>query len=301
MKQAHTSCSHLLLILGTTIVGSHGYTAKLGADTSLDLLRALISGDDNKYMALPGVPLGRVMPSAATALKRTWEYGAESLLAPITLTSDCSYQPEEKLAQSMLCCFGKCKLASGSLHCVHPELENFFTKTFDAVVDSREHHGCTTKLSRHDLFHGHLFRTSLSKGIELDDEISLIGIVFHCADYPAKDDDLAVMAGFDLGHCQAGSDCRPTLHDWRYRNVMWSAWWPNQRYDSAPFMPRQSIWLLDGEAPEVSDLRIDTSSFGPDCPNTVWEGHFGSHIGDIYNINNVVCCAHLADFQQRPQ
>jgi hypothetical protein len=256
-------------------------------------------------VALPGVSLCRVMPSAAAALKRTWEYGAERLLAPTstTLTGDSSYHPEEKLAQSM-CSFGNCELATGSLHCVHPELENFFTKTFDAVVDSREQHGCTTKLSRHDLFHGHLFRTSLSKGIEqLDAELSLIGILFHCADYPAKDDDVEVMADFDLGYCQAGSDCRPTLHDWRYRNVLWSAWWPpnNQRCDdSTPFMPRQSLWLLDGEAPEVSDLRIDTSSsFGPNCPNTVWEGHFGSHIADIYNINNVVFCAHLADFQQQ--
>jgi hypothetical protein len=296
-----SSSHHLLLILGTTIVGSHGYTAKLRSDTSLDLLRALISDDVNNYVALPGAPRGKILPSAATALKRAWEYGAESLLAPINPTGACSHYPEDKLAQNNMCCFGICELAGGSLHRTHPELENFFTKTFDAVVDSREHHGCTTKLSRHDLFHGHLFRTTLSTGIELDEEMSLLGILFHCADYPAKDDDLEVMAGFDLGHCQTGSDCRPTLHDWRYRNVLWSAWWPNQRYDSTTFMPRQSIWLLDGEAPEVSHLRIDASSFGPDCPNTVWEGHFGSHIGDIYNINNVVFCAHLADYQQRPQ
>jgi hypothetical protein len=61
--------------------------------------------------------------------------------------------------------------------------------------------------------------------------------------------------------------------------------------------------LDGGEAPKIADLWIDTSSsFEPDFPNnTVWEEHFGTHIGDIYNINNDVFCAHLADFQQRSQ
>ena len=48
---------------------------------------------------------------------------------------------------------------------------------------------------------------------------------------------------------------------------------------------QQAIWLLDGEATELTKLRADGGDFGPSCPNTVNENFFGTPMGDIFFID----------------
>lgn len=264
------------------------------SSAGMDLLQALVSERYKKYdnpVALCSPPLGTVTPREATALRQTWKHGAQKLVHPSwsdpsLLQSD--YQVE-------LPSWGPCELYSGPLARVDPHLETLLRQTFQAVVDAKAHHGDSeTKLSRYDLFHGHVFRTNLL----LEEEAALVGILFHCAEYPNSENQADIMTNVPLGHCQRGSDCHPTLHDWRYRNVLWSAWWRPQDDGQPPVRnrtTRQAMWLLDGASSEISDLRVDATPFGPDCPNTVWEGHFGKPIGDIYNVSNTMFCAHLAN------
>eukprot|EP00539_Tryblionella_compressa_P016334 CAMPEP_0178847882 /NCGR_PEP_ID=MMETSP0746-20121128/18949_1 /TAXON_ID=913974 /ORGANISM="Nitzschia punctata, Strain CCMP561" /LENGTH=99 /DNA_ID=CAMNT_0020512657 /DNA_START=37 /DNA_END=336 /DNA_ORIENTATION=- len=79
------------------------------------------------------------------------------------------------------------------------------------------------------------------------------------------------------------------MDEWRYRNVLWSTWWPleepsNEKTTTSKTL-QQAIWLLDGGSPEISNLRMDGTAFGPDCPNTVFEDFFGTPVGDIFLID----------------
>lgn len=138
---------------------------------------------------------------------------------------------------------------------------------------------------------------------------SMLGILFHCAEYPESscvdgdgqgnsgtqdgDEEPTILQGIDLGYCQRGSDCRPSLEEWRFRNALWTTSWANEtsfrgdvHKDCTIQQLQQSIWLLDEESPGVAKLRIDGSEFGACCPNTVYEGFLGDPIGDIFLLDD---------------
>jgi hypothetical protein len=72
-----------------------------------------------------------------------------------------------------------------------------------------------------------------------------------------------------------------------------------------PYTAKQALWLLDGQAPKIADLRMDATPLLDDsndnntnellleCPNTVYEGCFGSLVGNIYNVSGILCWANL--------
>jgi len=222
--------------LSTCVVPSSCYSLLQSPSSSgKSFLRDLVSDKDGRVQAvgaLPGIGLDKsINPTAARALQQTWTYGARKLIHPKQSDNfrkgDSLLVDGRVIEQQSVMQFGNCMLASESspIYKIHPDLELFLSQIFGAVVTSKAYHGCNTTLSRFDLFHGHLFRTILSS------EQSLIGILFHCAEYPAAnttnaataDRDSSMLSGLNLGYCQADSDCHPTLDDWRYRNVLWSA------------------------------------------------------------------------------
>jgi hypothetical protein len=202
--------------------------------------------------------------------------------------------------------FNACHLHSGgNVHHMQKSkgLNVFLRDTFHSVIDSMHMYGFSTSLSRFDLFHGHLFRsddivTSCSTTSQ-----SLLGILFHCAEFPmgacedavtnttdgSQKETKPILEGVDLGYCQQNSDCRPSLQEWRFRNALWSAWWPSQSDSNGKVPPaslQQAIWLLDGASPGMAKLRVDGTEFGPDCPNSVNEDFLGSPIGDLFLLND---------------
>lgn len=177
--------------------------------------------------------------------------------------------------------FGKCTLAS-DLHPIRSRYARLFAAIFNSTIGSMTMNGFQTDLSRHDLFHGHLFRTSVD---DLDNT-SVVGMLFHCYEYPLGDE--IILPRLNLGHCQVDSDCSPSLEEWRYRNVLWAAWWSSELGDA-----NQGCWLLDGKAPEIAGLRMDATQFGVDCPNTVWEGYLGEPVADIYLLDGELYASSL--------
>ena len=206
---------------------------------------------------------------------------------------------------------GQCALAYGSACRPKAIFEPVLSSSFSHVQASFALHGFSSELSRYDLFHGHLFRSSL-------DGTSFLGVLFHSYEYPASD--ACVLPGVNLGHCAAGSAVRPTLAEWRYRNALWGCWWnvaareveeeamshrsrrPSRqqrrqrrlRASGRPLHlgmasePRQAVWLLDGSAAAVGDLRVDGSPFGELCPNAVDESALGQPIADLYDAGGVM-------------
>lgn len=296
-----TSGLHLLENLVATAVLRNDLH---GGGGSLQPLRS--SSMPSKPPAKPGRDLDSVVPKpTSTILQDIWgKYTGDAWCEPNSKPLD-----EEYLQDRMS--FGPCQLhAGGTVHRVHPNLEPFLADTFRSVRASMNHNGYATELSRFDLFHGHVFQRSI-----FSSQVALVGILFHCAEYPAvhpssstfEDDhtsnengEFVILKDVDLGLCQLGSTCHPTLDEWRFRNVLWSTWWPlvrtsnnNNRTSDEKQQPMnvltgslsQAIWLLDGLSPEVAELRVDCEPFGPNCPNTVFEGFLGDMLGDIYYLN----------------
>ena len=236
------------------------------------LQHLLLNG--SKGIGLPGLPLGPVSEAAtAAALHDVWAGGSSRLV-----------QPSSTSAAAAGLRFDKCSLASGRIHRPVAPLEPLLRRIFRHANSARLAHGLQGELSRYDLFHGHLFSARL-------DGLAVLGILMHAYEYPAQD--AHILGGVTLGYCQEGSDCRPRLREWRFRNLLWSCWWPSGQQTApggeqttveetpaptrvrggAPGMrPEQGTWLLDGTAPAVAALRVDGTPFGPDCPNAVWEG-----------------------------
>lgn len=159
---------------------------------------------------------------------------------------------------------GPCQIVNEA-YAVKPHYEELFAACFHAVVESMALYGFNTRLNRFDLFHGHLFVTSSQTA----------GILFHCYEYPNGE---TILPGIPLGYCAANSDCAPTIDEWSFRNVLWVL----GQTSSLVGAQMQAVWLLDGKSPEISTLRIDSEPFGPNCPNTIWEGSFGTVVSDVF-------------------
>uniref|UniRef100_A0A7S4M9C8 Uncharacterized protein n=1 Tax=Odontella aurita TaxID=265563 RepID=A0A7S4M9C8_9STRA len=280
-----------------------------------------IGGGAGEFLsaAIPGIRLGHVTEDVGASLRGVWEHGAVGLLATTAGPGEGRGKTDDAPLAERLC-FGKCDLtglgdsdaATNSICLVGPDLEDHFVSIFRSVVASQRARGGTTRLSQHDLHHGHIFRACLRGELSETEEkskIAIVGTLFHCAEYPS--DNCGILRGINLGHCQIGSDCSPTLEDWRFRNALWSAWWPvptqqvvnneDTKYWYPSVCVRQAMWLLDGKSHLVEALRMDGTEFGPDCPNNMWEGHLGSHVGDVFHLggNGVWClsyCDESGDF-----
>mmetsp|Transcript_32990 Transcript_32990/g.49837 ORF Transcript_32990/g.49837 Transcript_32990/m.49837 type:complete len:259 (-) Transcript_32990:99-875(-) len=181
--------------------------------------------------------------------------------------------------------YGSCILACNPVYSVRESYQRLFLSTFDMVIESMDSNGYKTELNRFDLFHGHLFHTQV-------DCKEIVGILFHCYEYPNSD---VILKDVNLGFCQAHSCCSPSLEEWRYRNVIWVAWWCDDATVGIYRPPTQKIFLLDGSHKCISDLRVDATKFGPNCPNTVWEGHFGNAIGDVYHFEGDIYLANIPE------
>ena len=252
--------------------------------------------------------------------------GPDALIGRDPATSDDRHDGDGISCEDCCEMLAKEGYPSYSIKC--PKFEDLMNFTFLSVIDSMALHGYKTKLSSYDLFHGHMFTTETRLGGceqedgSIDDSFGatkLIGILFHCYEYPGVidanitvasdgvvEEAAEILNGIDLGHYRYESDCFPTLEEWQYRNVLWAAHWNDNMEDAshrrstapAPVVVsdiRQDIWLLDGKDEDiVAHLRIDGTPFGPGCPNTVWEGYLGKPICDVYNLDGTICCAYLA-------
>ena len=270
------------------------------------LLEFCVEGRSERLPARQGINLDPIICQSSSAsrsttdlIQKTWLYGSEAIRD--NLLTDLNAMEFSSL--------GHLHPGGGEeVYSIKPELESFFVDKFESVVDSMNLYGFQTKLSRFDLFHGHLFRSNhvVTSSTDTTTPQALLGILFHCSEYPMyvptkKDDDKedeyddddqnnnedVVMAGIDLGFCQNGSDCRPSLEEWRYRNVLWSTWWPLEESSLNDDLPKlqQLILLLDGASPEIAKLRIDGTPFGSNCPNTVFEDFLGTPLADIFYID----------------
>jgi hypothetical protein len=98
------------------------------------------------------------------------------------------------------------------------QVAHHFAQLFHCVAAGTAAAGLPpVRLSRWDLFHGHLFACH---------QRGALGVLFHCREYPAFDE---AAFPYSLGFCQAGSELRyeAAAQDWR--NVLWyqvgGAWW----------------------------------------------------------------------------
>jgi len=182
-----------------------------------------------------------------------------------------------------------------------PLLQEGFAESFQAVVDShrflsdkRNGTSSSIQLSPYDLFHGHLFRRSFTrrKDARYPQTHHQLGILFHCFEYPAVYNTHGILENITLGYGQQESTCHPTLEEWKFRNVLWLLGWDDDNDNET--MPEASslhpqMFLLNGSAPEIAHLQMDDTAFGPQSPNTVWEGFlvgtedcFGQVLTDLY-------------------
>lgn len=260
--------------------------SSFGSVTGRNLLQSCISGDP-QIPARRGTNLRPLSSSSIEQVKQLWGEGSAAIKG-------------EQMDMDILE-FGQCQLHGGAdMFRLKPQLEPLMMQTFGSVVESMNTYGYKTRLSRFDLFHGHLFRTTVSS------RYALIGMLFHCAEYPAMIHTAQsttcsatpILKEINLGFCQQYSTCQPSLDEWRYRNVVWSTWWDISASDipalskssssssSKQVSQNQAIWLLDGASPEIHMLRVDGSDFGPDCPNSVYEGFLGETLGDVICIED---------------
>jgi hypothetical protein len=263
--------------------------ADLSEDGSLagrSLLESCISGDP-QIPARRGTTLRPLSTSSVAQIKQIWGQGAAAIKG---------VQLGDNDANTLQ--FGACRLHGGAeLFRLTPKMDPIMMQTFVSVVESMKIYGYKTRLSRFDLFHAHLFRTSLLS------RYALIGMLFHCAEFPAinstKSTSCSAKSGsilkdINLGFCQQDSTCEPSLEEWRFRNVVWSTWWDLSETDfpalqssfSEEVSHNQVIWLLDGASPDIHKLRIDGSEFGPGCPNAVYEGYLGETLGEVICVND---------------
>ena len=233
------------------------------------VLRSLIVSKANTDFALRGKQLDHIQPHSSRLLRRAWSDASSSALQnPNTVTRPVDAGVE----------FGQCSLVGGIDELWRPEasVESVLASAFQSAVASHALHGIAdTRMSRYDLYHGHLIRST-------SQDVCALAILFHAAEYPAND--CGVLADVDLGHCQCGSDCRPTLEGWRYRNILWASWWPSED-GIKQVCNEQAIWLMDGNATEVANLRVDKTQFGAGCPNAIWEGYFRECLADVYCLD----------------
>jgi hypothetical protein len=239
-------------------------------------------------------PLSSLWSSSSIGqIKQIWSQGTSAIKG-------------EQLLDTSILQFGDCQLHGGAedVFRLTQELDPLMLETFNSVVESMNYNGHKTRLNRFDLFHGHIFRNTLSS------RCALIGMLFHCAEYPAisystshstttigaTTSNTPILEGINLGFCQQSSTCQPSLDEWRYRNVVWSTWWDVSQSDipssssvpssSISISQNQAIWHLDGASPEIQKLRMDGSDFGPNCPNAVYEGFLGETLGDVICLDD---------------
>lgn len=252
---------------------------RYGAASPYCLLHELICGGGQTGAVVRGAVLPALQRAESQALHHIWQNGVSVLVDHHSETSP----------RDAGLVFGHCRLTHGNVWRASSDYEKLFAGTFHFVVESHALHGIQTYMSPYDLFHGHLVRGKVG-------DFATLNVLFHCAEYPAYGSGIF---DFHLGHCQVGSDCTPSLQAWRYRNVLWSSWWPLEsaarQIGITQPVAEQALWLLDGMANAVADLRVDATPFGPKCPNTVWEGNFGCRIADIYHLGgDIVWCGDLA-------
>ena len=235
------------------------------------ILQSLISvtSEAEIEFALRGEQLDHILPPSAHLLRRAWSEASSSALQKTktaTRPVDAGFE------------FGRCSLVGGVDELWRPtaSVESVLASAFRSVVSSHALHGIgETRMSRYDLYHGHLIRSAFQDSCAL-------AILFHAAEYPAND--CGVLTDVDLGHCQCGSDRQPSLDGWRYRNVLWASWWPREN-GFEQIYNEQAIWLMDGNTTEVANLRVDESPFGVARPNAIWEGYLGECLADIYCLD----------------
>jgi len=118
-----------------------------------------------------------------------------------------------------------------------------------------------------------------------------LGILFHCFEYPAVNNTHGILQNVSLGYGQVGSTCHPTLEEWKFRNVLWMLGWVDDNDnettpEASPLHPQ--MFLLNGSAPEIAHLQMDDTAFGPQSPNTVWEGFLVGHNGNTDDRGRVL-------------
>ncbi|KAL3940563.1 MAG: hypothetical protein SGBAC_004919 [Bacillariaceae sp.] len=274
------------------------------SEMGASLLECLENGQVSEDIAFPGLHMSPITPETTKTLQEI-EQGQD--LGVPKDEWQVSFEEEAYAPPSYL---SKYSTTSSSRWVrVVPQLQDLFMEAFQAVVGSHRllNESSTVQLSPYDLFHGHIFRRSSFyqnrngtirafnctdiQTLEKEEEEEAIesgsysahhqlGILFHCCEYPAVDNAHGILENISLGHHQIGSTCQPTLEEWKFRNVLWLVgWWQLDDDDGecctrleSPLSLQPHIWLLNGSAPEISQLQMDGSEFGPQSPNTVWEG-----------------------------
>jgi hypothetical protein len=160
--------------------------------------------------------------------------------------------------------FGKCELTKEPI--VYPlrsvSLSSYFTGLFELIQSSS---AFGTKLSRFDLFHGHLFSRN-----------GTVGIVFHSEEYPSFD---AHTFPVSLGFCQDGSDLQYSEEKMEKRNYIWTV-----------ETSSNSTSLFNIDALKANQMKLLSQPI-PDTVFTLYEDTLGTVIADVYFLPNQTTCS----------
>lgn len=165
---------------------------------------------------------------------------------------------------------GQCILADEVLSSGDKDIDVALARIMQALPAAARAHGVGVGLNRYDLFHGHLFSRGARNGA-----LGTLGILFHAAEYPRRDDTFPI----ELGFCQRGSTLTYMPERMRYRNLLLLLPRAHGGSDGGDRSPM--VFMLNAAAPRVRQL---IPEFAREPFQTLDEGALGEPLADVYML-----------------
>ncbi|EPS43132.1 hypothetical protein H072_2898 [Dactylellina haptotyla CBS 200.50] len=231
-------------------------SASAGAYPGDAFLRALDKTSAPKF----AVKIGLGAPSATTR-RHLSQFRDAALAENINVTQPVDFLDETRQFKYPSFDHNKCQLSKDGNGVVpfvaSTTLGTYFENIFQMIPTWTKG---AIKLSRFDLFHGHLFANPATKSA---------GVVFHAKEYPA---DNTADFPYDLGFCQVDSNLNFVEKVMRKRNLVWTM-------DSSD---KISLWWIDMGV-KTGDQAVD-GVLGGEPFYTLFEDTLGHVIADFYYL-----------------
>mmetsp|Transcript_15952 Transcript_15952/g.34599 ORF Transcript_15952/g.34599 Transcript_15952/m.34599 type:complete len:348 (-) Transcript_15952:10-1053(-) len=146
------------------------------------------------------------------------------------------------------------------------EVNQYLAAIFQLAITTAAEVGADFKLSRYDLYHGHLFLSAEG-----------LGILLHAQEYPALEEEAFPV---HLGYCQAGSPVQYDVNNMNYRNILWTTRQCQSRKQSHKQTSREGVLAVLDTSPG-SPLYDHLIMEGLRFVRTIDESDFGHVLADV--------------------